>query len=581
MLTATNGLNDFPALSKDARLIAFASDRSGAGNLDIWLQQLGALDPIRLTSDPADETDPAFSPDGTRIAFRSEKDGGAIYVVPTLGGDPMLLAPGGRNPRFSPDGRWIAYWTGRGQGSVTPGSAQVFIVEAGGGQPRTIHPEMGALFPAWSPQSDRLLVQGWKYSNPKESYDYWSLPINGGDPVKSGGFPRFRAQGLIGVGVWELGAEWPLEWIGPVASRGLFASNLGDSSNIWASDLTPDGMFSSPARRVTRGPGRQAHPAWASTTDIERLAFSDQLENYDVWTIPTDPAGGRSSGEMTRLTNTISTEWAPSISADGRQLLYITYASGGWSLVLKELGSGHTRTLVSGPTMLGSAAISGDGRWAAYGTSPRYDLMRIPTTGGTLETVCDHCGTINGISRDGNLILYEPVKDEDLTAFDVKQRKAIKLALRPAPDVILSAGRFSPDEKWVSFHSIEGPAKTTRVWIAPVNLDRPAPPSDWIAITDGTVFAQDPSWSENGKVLYFTSERDGFRCFWAQPLDPKTMKPVGDPFALQHFHSARQSLRGLSSSGYRIGLSTGGGRTVFSFPELTGNIWLQETARAK
>jgi hypothetical protein len=340
-------------------------------------------------------------------------------------------------------------------------------------------------------------------------------------------------------------------------------------------DLNKEGVFTSNARRVTNGPGRQAHPAWASSAELERLAFSDQVENYDVWTISAD-----SPGQMSRLTNSISTEWAPSITADGRQLLYITSASGGWGLVLKELDSGHTRTLLSAPTALGSAAISGDGRWVAY-TNARYDLIRIPAAGGAQEKTCDHCGTITGISRDGNLILYEPVKDEDLTAFDVKQRRTICLALRPSADVILSGGRLSPDEKWVAFHSIEGPEKTTRVWVAPVNLDHPAPKSDWIAITDGTVFSQDPCWSANGKLLYFISERDGFRCFWAQPLDAKTAKPAGDPFALQHFHSARQSLRGLGASGYLVGLSSGGNRTVFSFPELTGNIWLQETARAK
>ena len=127
--------------SRDGRLLAFASDRATGDNLDIWLQQIGGRDAIRLTSDPADESDPAFSPDGTRIAFRSEKDGGGIYIVPSLGGDPVLLAHGGRNPQFSPDGTTIAYWTGREE-STLDGSSHIFIVDAGGGPPRPVHPSM-------------------------------------------------------------------------------------------------------------------------------------------------------------------------------------------------------------------------------------------------------------------------------------------------------------------------------------------------------------------------------------------------------------------------------------------------------
>jgi eukaryotic-like serine/threonine-protein kinase len=579
MLTATNGLNDNPALSKDARFIAFASDRNSADsgdNLDIWLQQIGAREPIRLTKDPADETDPAFSPDGTRIAFRSEKDGGGIYVVPTLGGDPMLLVPGGRNPRFSPDGRWIAYWTGRGEGSVSAGSSAVFIIEPGGGQPRAIHPEMGvALYPSWSPSSDRLLVRGWHGREPKETYDFWELPIDGSEAKKSGGYPRLRAQALVGVR--QLGWEGPLEWIG---SRVLLAAHLGDSTNLWEADVAQDGVFTSSARRITKGPGRQVNPAWAASAEAERIAFSNQVVNYDVWTLPVDALHGKPAGEMTRLTNTISTEWAPSISDDGRRMLYITSASGEWGLIVHELDTGRARTLITSQTLLGSARVSGDGRRVAYANN-HFDLLTISSAGGAVEKLCDHCGTVTGISRDGNAILYEPVKDEDLLMFDARQRQSIKLALRPQPGDFLSGGRFSPDEKWVAFHSMEGPARTTRVWIAPVNREHPVQQSDWIPITDGPEFAQDPCWSPSGDVLYFTSERDGFRCFWAQPLNAKTRKPDGAAFALRHFHSARQSLKGLGSDGYLVGLSSGAGRAVFSFPELTGNIWLQETSRAK
>src|SRR5258708_5900367 len=160
MLTTDGGLTGYPAISRDGKFVAFASDRSKENNLDIWVQHIGGGDPIRLTSDPADESDPDFSPDGGIIAFRSEKDGGGIYTVPALGGSPVLLAPLGRNPRFSPDGRWVGYSVG-GEALSNPGSAGVFIISARGGVPRAIHAEMAtATHPVWAPGSDRLLVVG-------------------------------------------------------------------------------------------------------------------------------------------------------------------------------------------------------------------------------------------------------------------------------------------------------------------------------------------------------------------------------------------------------------------------------------
>jgi len=101
-----------PAISPDGTLVVYASDRSGDGQLDLWLQKTSGGQPARLTSDPSDDRAPTFSPDGSLIAFQSTRNGGGVYVMPTLGGDARLIAPEGRNPRFSPDGKTIVYWTG-------------------------------------------------------------------------------------------------------------------------------------------------------------------------------------------------------------------------------------------------------------------------------------------------------------------------------------------------------------------------------------------------------------------------------------------------------------------------------------
>src|SRR5262249_3708930 len=155
----------------------YSSDRGLNGQQDLYVKQVAGGQPIRLTTDGAGNQRPDFSPDGSKIVFRSDRDGGGIYEIAALGGEARLIVRGGYDPKVSPDGSRVAYWVGdEGVAAAVPGSGAVWVVPVSGGPPQPVGTSFtAARHPIWSPDGKHLLVTGYASAKAFESssLDWW------------------------------------------------------------------------------------------------------------------------------------------------------------------------------------------------------------------------------------------------------------------------------------------------------------------------------------------------------------------------------------------------------------------------
>jgi len=572
-LTNDTGLSTAPALSKDGRLLVYASDRAGRGDLDIWLQQIGGHEPVRLTRDEADETDPDISPDGTRVVFRSEKEGGGIFTMPTLGGEAVLLMQGARNPRFSPDGRWIAYWTGREGGSVLfPGSAQAFIIPTGGGEPRQIGKDLQAgSFPVWSPDSKAVLALGRHTADLRveRSPDWYIIPLDASPATNTGALSALRAT--ITPPAWRFHLV-PLLWDGQTV---YFSGRRGDAVNLWSATLDARSRrLSGNPVRLSSGMSTDTHLAAAGPVTAGPLVVSSANLQVDLWSIAigsADPAT-----RLRRITADLSPEFYASTSWDGSTVAYLTRRGNRSRLCVRNLKTMRESILPVDDYEGLYPNLSGDGRWVVF-TDEQGNIARVSSAGGAITRLCEKCGTPTYVSYDGAKVLFEPYDSpENIRLLDVVSGET-KILAGGGPERLFD-GELSRDGAWVVFLMRINPTES-QLFITPVSEPALTNPSQWIAITERGANHQGPRWSPDGSAIYYRSDRDGFRCIWMRRIDPLTKRPIGPQTAVQHFHQTRWSLSYSARMDNLMRLNVGPHSVMVALGDITGNLWLREPVR--
>jgi Tol biopolymer transport system component len=568
-LTSDRGLTTDPSISPDGKLVVYASDRAGGENLDLWVQQIDGGAPLRLTSDPADEYDPSFSPDGTQIVFRSDRGGGGVYVMPALGGEPRLIAKDGRQPRFSPDGSRIAFVIGTGSSQSGIAQGTLFVANSSGGSAqKLVSEDVGAASPVWAPDGSGFIL----FAAGKYRIDAWGLVDSAGGEHKVLALAPLQQAGLADL--------TPRAWL--PGNRILFEAKSGDSAHLFEVGLAPPSWINrawrldATARPLTFGTAQDERPSVASVPLPDggrRVAFASVSHTENIWSVALDTARPGSSGALTQLTYGSGSHIFPSVSADGTKLAFISHAAYNDEVSLLDITTGKRSVLSTTRSAKFKTNIRPDGSEVFYGDSATRSVYAVPASGGPPEPLCGGCDVwVWDWSPDRrHLLLFGPARPwVAATILDVQAKTSRVFLERRNEDVYDVT--LSPDGRWVLFKTEA--ARRSHAYVAPFRENESPREDTWIPVTDGSALDTNVRWSPDGAWIYAVSDRDGFRCIWAYPLDPQTKRAAGPPVAVFHAHRARLSIGNANIVSQYLSVARNG--IVFNQGEITGNIWMTQ-----
>jgi Tol biopolymer transport system component/serine/threonine protein kinase len=415
-----------PALSPDAKMVAYVQENDG--RQDLYVSRVAGGEHVRLTSDDSQKEDPQFSPDGEKIAFvrhTANATQAELCLIPALGGGIVPLLSGAAYPAWSPDGSRLAFVL-RKQGepetvatSTADGSDLRVIFKSD-----DVYPFFGRL--SWSLDGKALAVSRSRGGMNRE---IWMVPPQGGTATLLTKDP----QGVV--------SDSPI--FTPDGVGVVHRSNRGGASNLWWQPL--DGK---PPVQLTTGPGPDTSPSiarsgtiaflnsrsrntllvysladGASTTllsdasrlwapalspDGKEIAYSrDEPDgSWHLWMVP---SGG---GPARQVTSGKVPEIYPRFSPDGAAIYFNTWGTEPLSL-WRVPSKGGPPNPVTKPSS-GSDAygdVSPDGRSVVFTrTENKVSHIYVASTDGSGEPrrVLGTPGTVPRWSPDGKWISFSP-----------------------------------------------------------------------------------------------------------------------------------------------------------------------------
>ncbi|MGA2575670.1 MAG: PDZ domain-containing protein [Bryobacteraceae bacterium] len=470
-----------PALSRTQIVFVYAGD--------LWTVPRDGGDAKRLTSGAGIETNPAFSPDGSQIAFTGEYDGNVdVFVIPAEGGVPKRLTwhpAADITLGWTPDGKRILFSSTRTSYSRL---RELFTVGLEGGMAEKVDLPMG-FEGAFSPDGTQLAYvpisrafTAWKRYRGGQATPIWIATLATGHIEK---VPREGSNDFNPM--WAAGEVYFLsDRDGPVTlyaydTRSKQVKRLldNDSLDLKSASTGPGAIVyeqfgslhlydlkSGKTRAVNVrisgdmqevrehfvNVGKKLHNAHISPTGA-RAVFEAR---GDIVTVPAE------KGDARDVTNTTAVmERDPAWSPDGKTIAYFSDESGEYALHLRpQNGLGEVKKIDLGPGFYFAPRWSPDSAKIAY--------------------------------LDSHLALWY---------VDINAKKSVKVDKDRYWGVAALIPSWSPDSKWLAY------SKRLESHLSAVCLYS-TDSGQSTQLTDGMSDARDPVWDKDGKYLYFTASTD-------------------------------------------------------------------------
>ena len=459
--THETGLFESTNWSPDGTLVAFASNRSG--NFEIYVRRVDGGQEVNVTSHPSEDIQPAFSPDGRSIAFVSTRSsrtgvvpaggtygmdvrtfGGDLWIAPALGGTARRLARDANYPTWRPDGRAILYVSG------SEDHRSLHEVSADGTPLRELLSSVDSTFevtsPHYSPDGRWISFDGLQAGK------IFLLPAAGGRPRE-----------LIGAGGHAWADDGSLFYIRKGAAGGSSIGHVAVDAQR--------GLAAGPERVVAVLTG------WlfdlAVSPGSHQLAVAELDAGFNLTRLPLSPDGRQPAGPEEPLNSGSFRDRYPAYSFDGRRLAYSSNRAGPnevWVLDLEDM---------------------------------RHERLPVPQ---------DDLGTdLPSWLPDGNLLLvkrYRPGGPVSLWVLSLDGSRAEQLPGSREIPVLGSCG-ISPDGRRVLVQHPEGNE------IQLYELDLVTHEERRLPTVPGNKY--DPIWSRDGRQIAYLASTAGTLQLWTQP----------------------------------------------------------------